>query len=412
MDAEQEQVAGGAQPPPLPPSEVKPSRWPAYWPGAVLITLLFTAGSFFSGDVNKVMAIAFASALTCFALYPAFIISLNMLRGNIVVFILVTIFLSGAPVMALLFGGLILGFSRITLAGRFLKFYIAPVIAIAAVGMIKHPEMFRPDGTPEAKEPRAVEQKRAPGSPAKKPEASALPPEAERARDLLVIFSDMMEMAFYAEGAVNKDIRDVIVHYGPMKASLSMSTLRDLLEDGKLHVRVHGDSYEAALRWSDDQWWVYAFPKPSHTSMCIMARSPPDVPPFDAIRPWPAKPSAPAPAQAEEKEEVIGTSEQKPSGQAASAARPAPAAPPPAAVRPEPPRPGASTRSSEDWAGARQQVQVTGVLQGKSGRMALIGDNVYHAGDTVSVTYKGRTYTFTVAEIQQHDAVLVPMTGE
>ncbi|MBW1659912.1 MAG: hypothetical protein JRJ48_05385 [Deltaproteobacteria bacterium] len=74
--------------------------------------------------------------------------------------------------------------------------------------------------------------------------------------------------------------------------------------------------------------------------------------------------------------------------------------------KPAAPPPPRDRRTEQDWQNARQSLQIGGVMQGSGGRMALINNNFYRQGDTVSVTRYGKTFSFKVKSIDDYDVDL------
>lgn len=67
---------------------------------------------------------------------------------------------------------------------------------------------------------------------------------------------------------------------------------------------------------------------------------------------------------------------------------------PPVPIKPPPP--------PADWDGAQGSVTISGISQTNDGKaIALVGGSLYHEGDVLAVTHKGRTYRFLIRKIDE-----------
>lgn len=94
------------------------------------------------------------------------------------------------------------------------------------------------------------------------------------------------------------------------------------------------------------------------------------------------------------------------------AAVPAPVAPPPAR-KPKPELSNAEReRLEKDIAVARTMLRTTGVIKRGGEYMALVNDQVLGKGDMIPVEFKGKTYTFVIAEIDAKNVSFEPVIDQ
>ena len=72
----------------------------------------------------------------------------------------------------------------------------------------------------------------------------------------------------------------------------------------------------------------------------------------------------------------------------------------------------AGLNDSEDWAKARQSVQIQGIVQSGGKNALLINNRIVGQGEIIRTTYQGREFKFRVQSIgnEQYDVRLEPIT--